>query len=175
MMLILIVLMRLIDHVVHQCIVVIFLEIHVYQNLSLIMHFLYYHRSCQFFLDKWLEKNQLDVKTVCHHLKHLCWHSLSHILQLLLQSQIQWIILLYNADFNSNTQTVIEIVLNVILLLQDILNSIVHSSFDLWIVILVMIICCRESLSEAIFIIMHCKLLEKISLIESDSTFFFDV
>ena len=64
---------------------------------------------------------------------------------------------------------------NVILLLQDILNSIMCLSFDLWIVIFMMIICCRESLLKAISVIMHCKLLEKISLIEFNFTLLFDV
>ena len=167
--------MKLIDYVVHQCIVVIFLKIHVYQNLSLIIYFLHYHRSCQFFLDRWLEENQLNVKTVCHCLKHLHWHSLSHISQLLLQSQIQWIIFFYDAGFSSDTQIIIEIILNVILLLQNIFNSVMHSSFNLWIVILVMIICHKESSSETIFIIVHCKLLKKTDLIEFNFILLFNV
>ena len=140
----------------------------------MIICFLYYYRLCQFFFDKWLKENQLNVKTVCHCLKHLCWHLLSYILQLLLQSQIQWIILFYNISFSSDAQTIIEIVLNVILLLQNILNSVMCLSFDLWIVIFVMIICHKESSSEAISVTVHCKLLEKINLIEFNSIFFFD-
>ena len=108
-------------------------------------------------------------------MKHLCWHSLLYILQLLLQSQIQWIILFYDVSFSSDAQTVIEIMLNVILLLQDIFNSIMCSSFNLWIMIFVMIICCRESLSKAISVIVHHKLLKKTDLIKFNSTFFFDV
>ena len=64
--------------------------------------------------------------------------------------------------------------LNVILLLQNIFNSVMCLSFDLWIVILVMIICHRESSSEAISVTVHCKLLKKTDLIESDSTLLFD-